>query len=239
MRSGPAPKIFNDELAIDGRGFSPFVVGAGWLLEILDIGSGELFFRSDGEDVRARSARFGVFYPPFSLVCLCIENARGRVRGIGSFGDLPSGLPAGPVIFETDFEGDIRDAGHAAEIFARGREARDISINTKPSLISLRAKKLIDDNYRIYPSIGRIASRLRVSHEHLSRQFKRDHTMSPSAYLHQVRVAEATYKLSGSEEIIDISMDVGYNDLSRFYKQFRRKTGTSPGDCRVILNKHS
>jgi len=30
-------------------------------------------------------------------------------------------------------------------------------------------------------------------------------------------------------------MDVGYNDLSRFYKQFRKKTQTSPGECRETL----
>jgi AraC-like DNA-binding protein len=237
MRSGPDPQIFSDELVIDGSGRSPFVVGAGWLIEIIDVESGELFFLSNGEEVRPTGARFGVFYPPFSIVCLCVEDVRGRVRGIGAFGDVPPGLSAEPVIFETEFEGEVRDAGHAADILIGGSDRRYISINTRPSRISLRAKKLIDENYRIYPSIGRIAARLGISHEHLARQFKRDYGMSPSAYLHQIRVAEATYKLSGSEEIIDISMEVGYNDLSRFYKQFRKSTGTSPGDCRVQLKR--
>jgi len=114
---------------------------------------------------------------------------------------------------------------------------QSIEFNSRPSLLSIRAKRIIDENYRIYPSIARIAKRLGVSHEHTTRGFKRDYGMSPSAYLHQLRVAEATHKLTLGEEIVDISMDVGYNDLSRFYKQFRKATKTSPGDCRTIMHK--
>ena len=88
------------------------------------------------------------------------------------------------------------------------------------------------ENYLVYPSIARIADRLKVSHEHLSRQFKKDYALTPSAYLHKLRVAEATFRLALGEEIVDISLDVGYNDLSRFYKQFRKATRTSPAVCR-------
>ena len=59
--------------------------------------------------------------------------------------------------------------------------------------------------------------------------------MSPSAYLHHLRVAEATFRLAVGEPIIEISMDVGYNDLSRFYKQFHKVTKTSPAVCRSML----
>ena len=61
--------------------------------------------------------------------------------------------------------------------------------------------------------------------------------MTPSQYLHQLRVAEATIRLSIGEPIVDISQGVGYNDLSRFYKQFRRKTRTSPAACSEILKR--
>jgi AraC-like DNA-binding protein len=52
-----------------------------------------------------------------------------------------------------------------------------------------------------------------------------------------LRVADATFRLSKGEPIIEISQDVGYNDLSRFYKQFRKSTNTSPGACRDTMNK--
>jgi AraC-like DNA-binding protein len=105
---------------------------------------------------------------------------------------------------------------------------QSIGVNSNPSLLSLRVKRMIDENYLIFPSIARIAERLKVSHSHLSRQFKRDVEMGPSEYLHHLRVAEATFRLATGEEIIDIAYEIGYNDLSRFYKQFRKNTKTSP-----------
>ena len=227
----------SDNVDIGGEGCSYFVFGAAWLMEILDLETGEFFFVSDGEEVRPAGRRFGIYYPPFTIVRSCVNNMKGRVEGVGAVGEPPAGLPDVPTIFETGFEGPLAGAAQAVEIVRAGSDLRSIEFNSKSSLLSMRAKKLIDENYRIYPSIARIASRLKVSHEHLSRGFKRDYGLSPSGYLHQLRVADATYRLSLGEEIIDISGEVGYNDLSRFYKQFRKNRGTSPGDCRVQLRK--
>ena len=152
--------------------------------------------------------------------------------GVGAIEPI-AGLPTLPLIFETDYDAPITSAGDAIIILDAARDKLSIELNSKPSLLSIKAKRIIDDNYHIYPSIARIAARLNVSPEHLSRQFKRDYEMSPSNYLHRLRMAEATYKLMKGEEIIDVSADVGYNDLSRFYKQFRKSTKTSPGNCRV------
>ncbi len=114
-----------------------------------------------------------------------------------------------------------------------------IEMNPKPSLLSMKAKRLIDENYLVNTSIGRIAVRLRVTHEHLSRQFKRDFGMSPITYLHQLRLADAPLKLAKGEEIINVSQNVGYNDLSRFYRQFRKTTKTSPGVCQAMLKSRA
>ncbi|HEV7643207.1 MAG TPA: AraC family transcriptional regulator [Pyrinomonadaceae bacterium] len=223
------------EISIPGEGASPFVVGAGWLLEIMELKSGEYFFLSDGEKVPVGSKRFGIFYPPFSLVKLHVKDLQGNFTGIGGFTEVPSAFPHEALIFETDFAGQFTGSKQALEVLNLSGKRAAISINTKPSLLSLKAKRLIDENYQVFPSITRIAARLGVSPEHLSRQFKRDYELNPSSYLHQVRLAEATFKLSIGEEIAAISHDVGYNDLSRFYKQFRKATKTSPANCRITL----
>jgi len=228
-----------DEIAIAGEGAMPFVVGAGWLLEVIELAAGEYFFFRDDAEVRPAGKRFGIFYPPFAVVKFYVKDMSGKNTGIGGFGPLPPGFPAVPVIFETDFYAPFTGTAQALEVLNTGRDPQPIELNTRPSLLSLKAKRLIDENYLIYPSIARIAARLKVTHEHLSRQFKRDYQMSPSAYLHQVRMAEATFRLSIGEEIAAISHDVGYNDLSRFYKQFRKANKTSPGNCRTILRSKS
>lgn len=223
-----------DVVSIDGTGDSPFVFGRGWLLEILTVESGEFCFYRDSQKISPRSSRFGAFYPPFSFVRSGVRNLRGTVKGVGHIEVLP-GLPEYPVIFETEFKDDFTSANDAVDVIGSARNLQSIVTNTDPSLLSIRAKRLIDENYLVFPSIGRIADRLKVSHAHLSRQFKHDFSMTPSEYLHHLRVAEATFRLSIGEPIIDISHDVGYNDLSRFYKQFRKNTRTSPAICREML----
>jgi AraC-like DNA-binding protein len=222
---------FSDGLDIPGEGSGDFCFARGWLLEIVEKESGDYAFFSDGLLVRPTGVRFGVFYPPFTFVRAYSNKIKGHVRGIGSAHAMDA-LPDQPFIFETDYAKELTAISQAIEVLKTGRDRQSIVLNTRPSAVSMKAKRLIDDNYLVYPSIARIAARLKVSHEHLSRQFKKDFGITPSAYLHKLRVAEATFRLSLGEEIIDISLDVGYNDLSRFYKQFRKATRTSPGACR-------
>jgi AraC-like DNA-binding protein len=224
----------SDNIKIDGDGESCFVIGRGWLLEVLDLSGGEYFFYSDGELVRPAGSHFGVLYPPFTIVRPHVSNVRGSVVGVGDV-VMYDQLPAYPLLLETDHAGAFTSIEQAFQVLAGARSKRRIDVNTRPSDLTRRAKELINGNYLAQPSISKIAARLGVSHEHLTRQFKRDLTITPSKYLHQLRTAEATFRLSLGEKIIDISLDVGYNDLSRFYKQFKNATRTSPGECREIL----
>lgn len=218
-------------IEIPGAGSGDFIFARGWLLEIVEVFEGEYFFISDRREVRPTSNRFGIFYPPFTFVRAFSRDLKGYNFGVGSETVYP-GLPDQPFMFESDRSAEFDCVEDAFDVLASCRDPRSIAINTSPSLISIKTKRLIDENYLVYPSIARIAARLGVSHAHVSRQFKKDFGMSPSAYLHRLRVAEATFRLSLGEEIIDISMDVGYNDLSRFYRQFRKSTKTSPAACR-------
>jgi AraC-like DNA-binding protein len=197
--------------------------------------SGELFFISGDERVRPHTKCFGVFYPPFTISQPCFKNAKGRLVGVAATASLPGELMTAPIVFETSFSELPSSAKQAIEVIGSGKNRRSIEMNPKPSLLSLKAKRLIDANYLAYPSIARVAARLKVTHEHLSRQFKRDFQLSPSNYLRLLRVADAPLRLARGEEIINVSQDVGYNDLSRFYKQFRKTTNTSPGACQTIM----
>ena len=228
----------SDSFEIEGEGSSYFIFGRGWLLEIVDITHGDYCFYSDEKKVRPDFRPFAAFYPTFTMVKPFAKNVKGTVNGVGSVHWVPQ-LPPTPMVFRTDFRGPFQSVDEAVQVLATRKQEQSIEVNTKPSLLSMKTKSLIDKNFLIYPSIARIAQRLNVSHEHLSRQFKRDFGLSPSTYLHQLRISEATLRLSsGEEEIIDISAEVGYNDLSRFYKQFKKTTQTSPAICRQILRHH-
>lgn len=227
--------LFEDELAVAGEVTAKVITCAAWLLELYDLSSGDLFFIRGGSQVRPQSKRFAVFYPPFTIAQPCFKNVRGRLLGVAATENLPAELPTTPTLFVATVLESPSGVAQAIEILRSGAARQAVDRYPKVSLLSLKAKRLIDENYLVYPSIARIAARLGVTHAHLSRQFKLDFGMTPSQYFRLLRVADVALRLARGEEIIAVSQDVGYNDLSRFYKQFRQTTKTSPGACKTIM----
>lgn len=227
--------FFEDELEANGVLPARVITCAAWLLELYELQAGELLFVRGEEHISPNTNRFGVLYPPFTITQACFRNAKGHLTGIASTESLPTEFMTISVVFEVTFAGTPISAMQAKEILYSSRNRQSIEANPKASPLSRKAKKLIDENYLVHLSIARIAARLGVTHEHLTRQFRRDYDLSPGAYLHQLRVADATFRLAKGEEIINVSQEVGYNDLSRFYKQFRKTTKTSPSSCRRMM----
>lgn len=222
---------FEDFLDIEGVLPAEIITGAGWLLEIFEISAGEIFFQSGKREIRPNGKNIGVFYAPFNFTRPRFFNTTARIQGIAGQNALAEKFLQKSFAFETDFSGKPEKLEQIIEILESRRNPQFVEAHPNASLLTLKAKKLIDENYRIFPMISRIARRLNVSHEHLTRQFKKDFSITPSAYLHQIRISDAIFRLSQGEKIIDVSGDVGYNDLSRFYKQFRKSTTKSPGFC--------
>lgn len=225
--------LFEDELT-GGVLDMTVITCALWLLELYELSSGDPAFEVGTEKVRPTSRCFGVLYPPFSLTRPCFKNTRGHVLGIAGSSELPTELLSPALVFDTSFCSP-GSASEAISLIRNSTNRQSIDPCPSASLLSVKVKRLIDQNYLAYPSIARIAERLGVSHAHLSRQFKKDFRMSPSEYLRKLRVSDAPLRLARGEEIINVSLDVGYNDLSRFYKQFRKTTNTSPGSCKTLL----
>ena len=227
--------LFQDDLEVHGLLVAKVITCTAWLIELYELKSGSVSFTSGTKEVKATAKCFGVLFPPFTISQPSVENAKGRLMGVAATNSLPKGLPGVPTIFETRSAELPTGVEQVFDIVRLGKNHRSVELNPKPSVLSIKAKDLIDENYLAYPSIARVAQRLGVSHEHLSRQFKRDFEISPNAYLHQLRLADAPLKLARGEEIINVSQDIGYNDLSRFYKQFRKSTKTSPGVCQTLM----
>lgn len=228
--------LFRDQFDIKGVVTTGVVTCKGWLLEMYQLRAGELCFLSGKEEIRPNGNGFGVFYPPYTLVRPRFVNAKGNLLGLAGTAPLPAGIGMVPFIFGASLPLELRSV---TEILAAGRNRQAIDANPRASALSIKARKLIVEGYASEPSIGRIAARLGVSNEHLSRQFRRDYGMSPRDYLHQLRLADAPLELARGEAIADISHESGYGELSRFYKQFRKTTGTSPGLCRGIVTPRS
>jgi AraC-like DNA-binding protein len=193
--------------------------------------SGTAGFLQDGVRVPIAARSFVLFYAPFSITELVAEDLRTTWVGLGGTAPAPA---EAPLILDVPAETDPRSPADLLAVVAAGREtARAFDRCTRPSPLSRRAKAFLDASYRSAPSIASLAARLSVSHPHLTRSFKRDFGLSPLAYRHALRATEAVKRLADGEPIVDVAGEVGYEDLGRFYKSFRKAMRTAPGRCRI------
>lgn len=73
------------------------------------------------------------------------------------------------------------------------------------------------------------------SQEHICRVMKRVYNMTPTEYVNELRLNYSANLLANSDEdITNISMDSGFENLSHFYHLFKKKFQLSPKEFRKI-----
>ena len=104
-----------------------------------------------------------------------------------------------------------------------------------PARLGARARSLaavldwIEAHYAEPLSLDGAAGRARMSRFHFSRTFKSAMGIGFREYVTTVRVQKAQQVLrERRDRVIDVAFSVGFNDVSRFYRAFRRVTGLTP-----------
>jgi AraC-like DNA-binding protein len=217
-----------------GRGRMTMVMGHAWMMEFIFLERGRVAFWQDGRRITPQGRVFGVFYAPFSISEVELSHARIDWVGVAGVAGAPE---TEPLLFEFSRKERPRNAQQALEVFSRRGNAKNISITARAPRLAERAKLLLGQQFTAQPSVAAVARRLRVSHAHLSRTFRAAYGLAPLEYCHRLRMNDAYYLLSQGQRIVDVSLDVGYNDLSRFYKQFRKLARVPPGSCRETLRE--
>jgi transcriptional regulator GlxA family with amidase domain len=78
-------------------------------------------------------------------------------------------------------------------------------------------------------SLDHLARRVNLSRWGLSHLFRQETGLSPMQWLKRERMKRARFLLEGSLLTVkEIRARVGFNDASRFAREFRRKFGVSP-----------
>ncbi len=90
----------------------------------------------------------------------------------------------------------------------------------------------IEDNYSGECSLKEAAEALNYGYSYLSRLFKQCMNMSYTEYLNRYRISKAVYLLTQyrTTSISEISLQCGFNNICSFNRNFKRYTGTTPGN---------
>jgi AraC-like DNA-binding protein len=84
-------------------------------------------------------------------------------------------------------------------------------------------------------SLGALASSLDWTPAHLSRAFRKQVGMPPYAYLLQLRIAIGRSALANGASIAAAALAAGFADQSHFTREFRRRTGSTPGAFQALV----
>ena len=111
-----------------------------------------------------------------------------------------------------------QDAGHATP----GKAPRKTDITA-----------YIEAHYTEQFTLSSLAERYNLNPSYFARSFKRDHGQTVFEYLHGLRISAACTLLKRSNKpVLEIAIEVGYNNISFFNRCFRRITGTTPVEYR-------
>lgn len=233
LRSGENGAMWlNQRLEVEGEFRDQFVTGPTAILEYIQIKRGSLWI---GDSQKRGSV--ALLLPAFSVTPVRYADVATEAVAVLFKPDAQKQNDSNAVLFETNGHQMPQDARMLLQLM-ESTEGLPVSNPCARSTLSLSAKKILDEKYKERPSIANLATSLGVSHSHLARRFKSDFGLAPMEYFHRLRVAEAAWMLSGGEKILKVSMEVGYEDLSRFYKQFRKITSHSPGYCKEETSRN-
>jgi len=100
--------------------------------------------------------------------------------------------------------------------------------------LNRRTIHFLEKQYHTRLNIRELASRFKVSHEHLSRTFHRECGIPLKKYIRKLKVEKGKECLlnKNSYSIKDIAISIGISDDKHFCRVFKEETGLTPGEYR-------
>jgi AraC-like DNA-binding protein len=174
--------------------------------------------------------RFVLAVPPRSILVMRFEQADVRAEGTGAVGALDGHLV--PAVEQ------MKAGTSPAAAIARPQRvlaSLDPDRDVAPVLATARAR--LHDVIGALAPVRTVAAELELRPETLTRRFAATYGIEPKHYCHRARLFDAAVRLFAGASIVDAALDAGFNDLKRFYVQFRRLLDATPGQYAAIRKR--
>ncbi|MBI3288032.1 MAG: AraC family transcriptional regulator [Elusimicrobia bacterium] len=215
-------------IRVRGRQTGYDATGPYWIVGHIRLLSGRARFLVDGVLIPPPGRSFVMAMPPHSVVSVELIDAKTVNSAAFSRGLLPKNFPNEPIAFPArEFKG-IRSIQDVERILRLRTNPVRISRCSRPHPLSERLKEQLGRNFQASTALSTLAKDYRTSLAALSRLFRRDWGKPPVQFRNWLRVMDAFRHLAEKTTVTDTAFDVGFNDLSRFHKQFKSTVGYTP-----------
>lgn len=202
--------------------------GKYWILGFAEVRKGTVTYETKSGPIRFSRGHYGFFFPKNSLTLGKLARSRQKIRCVISSGEPPKGAPDQAVVFKLDSHAFPISWGAAGRLLSLCELTHVIEYNAHPSGSGAKIKGLLDRCYDSSISIGEIARKLKSNPSTIGRVFRREFGVTPLKYCNHLRLTDSSFSLFEGQPVSRVFLDVGFEDLSRFNKQFKRLTGVSP-----------
>lgn len=101
------------------------------------------------------------------------------------------------------------------------------------SPITQRILRIIEQDLAIHHSLKTLAEHLKMNSAYLGQLFQKEVGSNFNHYCHHLRLKQANFQIIHSDtSISDIAKDLGYEDISYFYRLYKKDFGCTPNKVR-------
>ena len=221
--------LLNRSLEYDKKKTTYDILGPYWSLCVGQIQSGTIEMLIDGKVALTLNSKetYATYLPPFSIVHFNLLNIHQKCQYLISKKKIPK-LPNKAIHFIPPSLQMPCTENDIINFIANGNKTITVESSSAPTAIAQKIKKKLDENCSNNLKLEELSRELGISQTLLGRYLKKSFGISPSDYRKHIKIMNSTIQLFQSKTISAVSQDNGFNDLSRFNKQFKQLTRFTP-----------
>lgn len=231
-RLSPGLLRLDQEVCATGEERGLDATGRFWMFAVVEVKHGAVEYVSDSQTRSAPAQVFGVSVPPFSILEVVLNRTKSHSKAFVSREKLSPTLPCEPVAFDIASSRIPDSIPDLIQEYSERSATIRIGRCRRPPPLALRTKAAIDETYALQIPLSAIAVELGTSSSAMSRAFKRSYGIPPVRYRHLIRIMDGMMRLLDGEPVISVFQDVGFEDLSRFYRHFKQYMLSTPSAYR-------
>jgi AraC-like DNA-binding protein len=227
-RIGPGLYRMDQFVQMTGQGTGYDATGNYWVVGCVKVLAGEVRFLRDGKKVDPGVTTFIIAMPKHSIVSAVLKDATTLNSAVFSNGAQPKFFPTEPVVFSVEEPPAFLSLDDVERTLKRAAQELPIQRVSRPHPKTQRLVKYFSEHFQENTPLPDLAEKFGLAPSVLSRTFRRDWGKPPIHFRNYLRILDSFRHLAEESAVTDVAFEVGFNDLSRFMKQFKGTVGHTP-----------